>query len=74
MKASLGVRAGLLSLLLLGLILGVWHLATLSSAPYSSAGCEPRCRPTALAQRASACRCAMKAAPMPPRAPSTSAR
>jgi nitrate/nitrite transport system permease protein len=33
MKASLGVRAGLLSLLLLGLMLGVWHLATLSSAP-----------------------------------------
>ncbi len=33
MKASLGLRAGLLSLLLLGLILGVWHLATLSSAP-----------------------------------------
>ncbi|KPF48143.1 nitrate ABC transporter permease [beta proteobacterium AAP121] len=34
MKASLDLRAALLSLLLLGLILGVWHLATLpSTAP-----------------------------------------
>ena len=32
MKHSLGLRAGLLSLLLLGLLLGIWHLATLSSA------------------------------------------
>ena len=32
MKASLDLRAALLSLLLLGVILGVWHLATLPSA------------------------------------------
>jgi nitrate/nitrite transport system permease protein len=31
-KASLDLRAAMLSLLLLGLILGVWHLATLPSA------------------------------------------
>jgi nitrate/nitrite transport system permease protein len=37
MQASLGVRAGMLSLLLLALILGVWHLATLSSAPVAAA-------------------------------------
>ncbi len=37
MRASLGVRAALLSLLLLGLILGVWHLATLSPAPPAAA-------------------------------------
>ena len=30
---SLGFRSGLLSLLLLGLLLGLWHLATLSPAP-----------------------------------------
>ncbi len=32
MKATLDLRAGLLSLLLLGLMLGVWHLATLAPA------------------------------------------
>jgi nitrate/nitrite transport system permease protein len=32
-KDQLGLRAALLSLLLLGLILGMWHLATLSSTP-----------------------------------------
>ena len=37
MKVSLGVRAAMLSLLLLGLILGVWHLATLPSASASAA-------------------------------------
>jgi nitrate/nitrite transport system permease protein len=37
MKATLGLRAGLLSLLLLGLILGIWHLATLSAAPTATA-------------------------------------
>jgi nitrate/nitrite transport system permease protein len=31
-KQSLGLRAGLLSLLLLGLLLGIWHLATLGGA------------------------------------------
>jgi len=36
-KASLELRAGLLSLLLLGLILGVWHLATLSPAAPAAA-------------------------------------
>jgi nitrate/nitrite transport system permease protein len=36
-KDRLGLRAGLLSLLLLGLILGVWHLATLTSAPVAAA-------------------------------------
>ncbi len=38
MKDQLGLRAAMLSLLLLGLILGVWHLATLSSAPVAVAG------------------------------------
>ncbi|HEV6967584.1 nitrate ABC transporter permease [Roseateles sp.] len=33
MQKSLNFRAGLLSLLLLGCLLGVWHLATLGSAP-----------------------------------------
>ncbi len=37
MKASLGLRAGLLSLLLLGLLLGVWHLATLTPTPVAAA-------------------------------------
>lgn len=37
MKRSLPLRAGLLSLLLLVLLLGVWHLATLSSAPVAAA-------------------------------------
>ena len=43
MKASLGVRAAMLSLLLLGLILGVWHLATLPSASVATgvAGLTP---------------------------------
>jgi len=36
-KASLGLRAGLLSLLLLGLLLGVWHLATLTPTPVAAA-------------------------------------
>jgi len=35
---SLGFRSGLLSILLLLLILGVWHLATLSSAPVAATG------------------------------------
>jgi nitrate/nitrite transport system permease protein len=34
---SLAFRAGLLSLLLLALVLGVWHLATISSAPGTGA-------------------------------------
>ena len=33
MKLSLGLRAGLVSVLLLALVLGVWHLATQSSTP-----------------------------------------
>jgi nitrate/nitrite transport system permease protein len=33
MQKSLNFRAGLLSLLLLGCLLGVWHLATLGTAP-----------------------------------------
>ena len=33
---SLGVRSGLLSLLLLGVLLGIWHLATLDPAPASA--------------------------------------
>jgi len=37
MTRSLPLRAGLLSLLLLVLLLGVWHLATLSSAPVAAA-------------------------------------
>ena len=43
MKASLGVRAAMLSLLLLGLILGVWHLAMLPSASVATgvAGLTP---------------------------------
>ena len=38
MMRSLTLRAGLLSLLLLALLLGVWHLATLSPAPVAAAG------------------------------------
>jgi nitrate/nitrite transport system permease protein len=38
MTRSLGVRSALLSLLLLGLVLGVWHLATLSAVPAAAAG------------------------------------
>ncbi len=37
MTRSLGFRAGLLSLLILGLLLGIWHLATLSSTPVAAA-------------------------------------
>jgi nitrate/nitrite transport system permease protein len=37
MKAPIQLRAALLSLLLLGLILAIWHLATLSSAPVAAA-------------------------------------
>jgi len=33
MKLSLGLRAGLVSVLLLALVLAVWHLATLTSSP-----------------------------------------
>ena len=36
MTDTLGLRAGLLSLLLLGLLLGVWHLSTLSPAPVAA--------------------------------------
>ena len=36
-------------------------------------GVEWRCRPSTVAQRGSACRCAKKAAPMAPVAPTTSA-
>jgi len=36
-KDTLGLRAAMLSLLLLGLMLGVWHLATLSSTPVAAA-------------------------------------
>ena len=32
-----GFKAGLLSLLILGLILGIWHLATLQPAPVAAA-------------------------------------
>ena len=38
MAKSLALRAGVLSLLLLMLLLGVWHLATLSSAPAAVVG------------------------------------
>ena len=37
MKDTLGLRAGILSLLLLGLMLGVWHLATLAPATPAAA-------------------------------------
>ncbi len=33
---TLGFRAGLLSMLLLGLLLGIWHLATMGSAPVAA--------------------------------------
>ncbi|WP_457425553.1 nitrate ABC transporter permease [Roseateles sp. P5_E7] len=36
MKPSLAFRAGLLSLLLLGCLLGLWHLATLGSGPVAA--------------------------------------
>jgi len=41
--ASLNARAALLSLLLLGLLLGIWHLATMGgSAPSSAAASAGR--------------------------------
>ncbi len=45
MKASLDLRAALLSLLLLGVILGVWHLATLPSATPAAAVAAPALTP-----------------------------
>jgi len=46
MSTSLGIRAGVLSLLLLGLLLGVWHLATLSApVPAAAAVAAPALTP-----------------------------
>ena len=45
MKASLDLRAAMLSLLLLGVILGVWHLATLPSAAPVAAAAVPALTP-----------------------------
>ena len=36
-NGSIGLRAAMLSLLLLGLLLGIWHLATLAPAPVAQA-------------------------------------
>jgi nitrate/nitrite transport system permease protein len=44
-KASLDLRAAMLSLLLLGVILGVWHLATLPSAAPVAAAAVPALTP-----------------------------